>query len=341
MKWCSDNGMVIANPTEEDVRKDAQRAIQRIRDLKEACDLEIASLTPLEQELLKLAQGYTDTGDVLELAKVAAAKEKLDVLKNPTVFCEGQRYYLEAVHKGMEVRVDDERKVCTDERICRTAYRLTLTPTEKSEKMIASGLTRIDVLLHGDVGQELRAYATLAVLGGSGQRSANTQFALVLTALREKYETPKFVPRWRSNNGYERSYEIIAGDMYELTGTDCGIPFFSENAGVAWARNLMLFGDLQEIAQPPGIAFNGSAFWLLYYDHKAATRIFDLHQKAVEDFQKNYHDKKKEALAQIQQNFRPGVISKESRMKNARCQIQRITMKSMDEVQYEQVSGRD
>ncbi|MCX5644949.1 MAG: hypothetical protein NTZ17_09735 [Phycisphaerae bacterium] len=295
LKWCADNNMTIGNPTEKDVRKDAQRAIQRVRDLKEAYDLEAASLTPLERELLKLAQGYNDTGDVLELAKVAAAKEKLDVLKNPTVSYEGQKYYLEPVHKGMEVRVDDERKVCKDERICRTAYRLTLTPTDKSEKMGASGLTSIAVLFHGDAGKELRAYATLAILGGNAQRSANTQFQLVSTALREKYGTPKFVPRGRSNNDYGRSYEVIAGDMYELAGIDCGISFFFENAGILWARNLIILGDIES----PGTALRGSAFWLLYWDHKAASRIFDVHKEALQDFQKNYHEKKREALAQI------------------------------------------
>ena len=257
----------------------------------------------MEQELLKLAQGYAEARDIFELAKIAAAHEKLDVLKNPTVSWEGQKYYLVRVHKGMEVNVDSQQKICTDDRITKTAYRLTLTPTAQSEKMVASGLTNIDVLFHSDVGQELRAYATLATVSGNVQRSANIQFELVATAFREKYGTPRVVPRWRSNNGYQRSYEIIGADMYELLGIDCGIPFFCENSAAVWARNLVLFGDLHKISELPGIALDGSAFWLLYYDHKAATRIFDLHQEAFEDFQKNYHEKKREALAQIQQNF--------------------------------------
>ena len=156
MKWCADNNMAVANATEKDVKEAARNAVGRIRDLKEAYDFEAASLTPLEQELLKLAQGYAETRDIFELAKIAAAAEKLDVLKNPTVSYEGQKYYLVRVHKGMEVNVDNKQKVCTDDRITKTAYRLMLTPTAQSESMAASGLTNIDVLFHGDIGQELR-----------------------------------------------------------------------------------------------------------------------------------------------------------------------------------------
>jgi hypothetical protein len=299
MKWCADNNMTVANPTEKDVKDAAKKAVDRVRGLKEAYDFEIAFLTPLEQELLKLAQGYADTGDLFELAKIAAAKEKLDVLKNPTVSYQGQKYYLVRVHEGMKVTVDNEQKVCRDDRICRTAYELTLTPGVQSERMVTSGLTTIDVLFQGDTGQELRAYATLAVIAGNVQRSANTQFKLVATALREKYGTPSFVPRWRSNNGHRRSYEIILSDMYELFGIDRDITFFWENSATVWARNLTLLGDIEA----SGTALRGSSFLLLYWDHKAASHIFDLHQEAIEDFQKRYLENKKQALAQFHEDF--------------------------------------
>jgi hypothetical protein len=303
MKWCADNNMAVGNPTEKDVKEAAQKAVARIRDLKEAYDFEVDSLAPLEQELLKLAQGYAETRDVFELAKIVGAAEKLEVLKNPTISYEGQKYYLVRVHKGMNVNVDDEQKVCTDDRITKTAYRLMLTPTAQSERMAASGLTSMEVLFHGDIGQELRAYATLAIVGGNAQRGANAQFELIMTALGEKYGTPRFIPQWRSNNGHQQSYEIIAADMHELLGIDCDISFFLRNAGIAWARNLIVLGDVTRTADSPGMTLRGPVLWLLYYDHKAATRIFALHQRAIDDFRKNYHEKKKEALAQIQQNF--------------------------------------
>lgn len=300
MKWCADNNMAVVNATEKDVKEAAKKAVDRVRGLKEAYDFEMAFSTPLEQELLKLAQGYTDTGDLFELAKIAAAKEKLDVLKNPTVSYQGQEYYLVRVHEGMKVTVDNEEKVCRDDRICRTAYQLTLTPGVQSGRMTTSGLTYIDVLFYGDIGQELRAYATLAAVAGNAERSANTQFKLVATALREKYGTPSFIPPWRYNNGHRRSYEIIVSDMYELFGIDRDISdFYLENSATLWARNLILLGDIE----PSGGALRGSCFWLLYWDHKAASHIFDLHQEAIEDFQKKYHENKKQALAQFHEDF--------------------------------------
>jgi len=245
MKWCADNNMAIANPTEKDVKDAAKKAVDRVTGLKEAYDFEMAFLTPLEQELLKLAQGYTDTGDLFELAKIAAAKEKLDVLKNPTVSYQGQKYYLVRVHEGMKVTVDNEQTVGRDDRSCRTAYQLTLTPGVQSERMATSGLTGIDVLFHGDIGQELRAYATVAVIAGNAQRSANTQFKLVATALSEKYGTPSFAPGRGYNTGHRQPYEMILSDMYELFGIDRDIDFFWKNSATVWARNLTLLGDIE------------------------------------------------------------------------------------------------
>lgn len=306
MKWCNDNNMAVANPTEEDVKKDVKRAVGRIRDLKEAYDFEMVFLTPLEQELLKLAQGYANGGDMFERAKVAAAQEKIEVLKNPTVSYRDQKHYLERVHNGMNIEVDGEVRTCTDERITRTAYSLTLKPTERSEKLTAAGLNSINVFFRSEIGQELRAYATFAVLGGNAQRSANAQFELVLTAIREKYGAPTLIPRCRLLTAYFNSGEslqIIADDMSALFGTEVGFSFFSENETVAWARNLILFGNLRQTAESRGIALDGSEFLLFYYDHYAATQIFDLHARALADFKKDYHDKKKEALTQMQQDF--------------------------------------
>jgi hypothetical protein len=314
MKWCADNNMAVANPTEKKVKEAARNAVARINGLKEAYDLEVESLAPLEQELVKLAQGYAETRDIFELAKIAAAAEKLDVLKNPTISYEGQKYYLVRVHKSMKVDVDNDQKICTDDRITRTAYRLTLTPTAQSESMVASGLASMDVLLYGDVGQELGAYATVAIVGGNAQRNANTNFGLVLTAISEKYGTPESIPRWRPNSVSEQSCEIITEGIHELLGTDCGISFstsawapnltsFADLQAIVWARNLVLFGDLHKTSEPPGIALEGSRFWLFYYDHEAAAHIFELHAKALADFEKNYREKKKEAFAQVRQNF--------------------------------------
>ena len=303
MKWCTDNNMAVANPTEEDVKKDVKRAVGRIKDLKEAYDFEMAFLMPLEQELLKLEQGYANIGSVVELAKVAAAQEKLEVLKNPTVSYQDQKYYLESVHKGMNIKVDDEVRTCTDERITRTAYSLTLKPTERSEKLIAAGLNRIGVFFHGDIEQELRVYATLAVLGSNAQRSDNAQFELVLTAIREKYGDPTFIPGCRLIRDYGQSHQIIGGDMGDLFGIECGIPFFSENDTIVWARNLILLGDLRRTAESPGIVLHGSDYLLLYYDHGAAARIFDLYSRTLADFEKDYYEKKKQALAQMQKDF--------------------------------------
>jgi hypothetical protein len=303
VKWCADNNMAIANATEKDVKENARKALRIIRDLEEAYDFEMASLAPLEQELLKLAQGYADTGHVFELAKVAAAKEKLDVLKNPTVSYEGQNYYLQSVHKGMKVYVDNERKVCTDDTICKTAYGLTLTATENSEKMITNGLTRLDIFLYGDIGQELRTYATLAFFGSSLQRSANAQFDLVFTGICQKYGTPEF----RSWGADFLTRTLLRHDVEHLLGIE--FAFLHEGSNVAvppdkavWARNLLLFGGLVHEGESV-LRLKGGEFALLYYDKDAAARIFELHSKATDDFEKQYHEKKKDALVQMQQDF--------------------------------------
>ncbi len=279
MKWCADNNMAVANPTEKDVNEAAKNAVGRVKDLKEAYDFETAFLTPLEQELLKLAQGYADIGDELELAKVAAAREKLDVLKNPTVFYEGQKYYLGQVQKGVSVYLDNERKVCTDDRICKTTYALVLTPTEKTEKMKGSGLRLLLVFLFGDIAEGYRTYATFAFFGEGPERSAGTQFELVLAGLTEKYGTPASIP-WRPDS------------MRYLLGTE--FPSTYRGSATAWAQNLLLLGENVE---------NTKAFCLLQYDSKAAARILQLHAKALADFERNYREKKKEALVQIQQNL--------------------------------------
>jgi hypothetical protein len=279
MRWCADNHMAVANATEKDVKEAARKAVARISDLKEAYDLEMASVAPLEQELLKLAQGYADIGNELERAKVAAAQEKLDVLKNPSVSYEGQKYYLGQVHKGLNAYLDNERKVCTDDRICKTAYALVLTPTEKTEKMKADGLRMLFVFLLGDVGEEYRTYATFAWFGQGPERSASTQFDLVLRGLTEKYGTPASVP-WRPDS------------MTYLLGTD--LPSSYRGSATAWAQNFLLLGEAVEETK---------VFCLVQYDPKAATRISELHSMALADFEKSYREKKKAALAQVQQNF--------------------------------------
>jgi hypothetical protein len=306
VKWCTDNNTAIANATEQNVKEDIKRAVNRIAKLKNAYDFEKDSLTPLEQELLELGQGYADIGDVFEIAKIAAAQEKLNVLKNPTVSYEGQKYYLERVHEGMKVDVDNERRFCTEDSICKTAYRLTLTPTEKSEKMITNGLKRLDIFLYGDIGQELRTYATLAFFGSSLERSANAQFDLVFTAICQKYGTPDFVP-WRdgflTDTPYRHDIDHLLGAQFAplYNGSDSSVP--PDKA--VWARNLLLFGGLIETSKSQGIELRGKgdSFSLLYYDHKAATRIFELHSKAIENFKKEYYEKKKQDLVQVQKDF--------------------------------------
>jgi hypothetical protein len=279
MRWCADNHMAVANATEKDIKEAARQAVARIGDLKEAYDFEVASVTPLEQELLKLAQGYADIGNEIERAKVAAAQEKLDVLKNPTVSYEGQKYYLGQVHKGLNAYLDNERKVCTDDRICKTAYALVLTPTEKTEKMKSDGLRMLFVFLLGDVGEEYRTYATFAWFGQGPERSASTQFDLVLRGLTEKYGTPASVP-WRPDS------------MTYLLGTDLASSY--RGSATAWAQNLLLLGENVQ---------NTKVFCLFQYDPKAATRISKLHSMALADFEKSYREKKNAALAQVQQNF--------------------------------------
>jgi hypothetical protein len=249
MKWCADNSMAVANPTEKDIRNAARNAVEKMGNLIEAVD----SFTPLERELLKLTHGLADVDSRFELGS-AAAKEELDLLKNPGATYEGQKYYLLQVHKGISVYLDGERKVCTDDRIRKTAYLLALTPTEKSERMRANGPRMLLVLLFGDIGQEPKTYATFALFGETPERSTYVQVELVRTQ------------------------------------------FASESPGqgttTAWAENLLL-----------GVHQGSGLFWLLHYDSKAAASILELHSKALADFEKNYREKKREALAQVQHDF--------------------------------------
>jgi hypothetical protein len=245
-----------------------------MRNLTEAVD----SFTPLEQELLKLTHGFADIDDRFEL-RSAAAKEELDLLKNPAAAYEGQKYYLLQVHKGISVYLDAERKVCTDERIRKTAYLLALTPTDKSKKVTANGLAMLLVFLFGGIGQEPRTYATFALFGETPERSTYAQLELVRTAITEEYGTPCRTP-WNCES------------MEHLLGTQFASESPGQGSATAWAKNLLL-----------GVHQGSGLFWLLHYDSKAAASIFELHSKALADFEKSYREKKKEALAQVQQNF--------------------------------------
>lgn len=302
MKWCTDNSMAIENPTEQSVKKDIRRTVNRISNLQKEYDLEKDSLTELEKELLQLAQGYVNAGDVFELAKVAAARDKIEILKNPTFSYEGQKYYLERVHKGMKVDVDGERRTCTDDRITKTAYKLVLTPTVKSERMLRNGMQRMDVFFYGDIGQEPKTYATFASFGNSSERSAGAQFELVFTGMCQKYGTPVFKD-WES--------DFLTGslrhDVEHLLGTEFTFLFEGSNVQLPpdkaiWARNLLLLGYLLHEGESVA-GLKGGDFALFYCDHKTATRIFELHERAVEDFKKQYHDKKEQASTQVHKDF--------------------------------------
>jgi hypothetical protein len=297
-KWCADNNMAIANPTEKDVKEAARNAVRRVIELKEAYDFEIASLTPLEQQLLKL---YSDTDDVFEQAKVAAAKEKVDLLKNATISYEGRKYYLERVHDGMKVNVDNQERFCTDDLITKTAYRLILTPTEKSEKMMNAGLKILDVFFYGDIGQDLRAYATHAIFGPTAERSTDNQLGLVLSAICEKHGSPALMaPGLGSTKDWKLWHELDDGDMYHLFGPKCG---YRGATGAGWARNLLLYGQFCGIVGSSEIVFEGSDFRLFYYDHNVVARLREFHSKALQDFEKQYHEKKKKDLTQMKQDF--------------------------------------
>lgn len=296
LKWCTANNMTITSPTEKDVKESAKKSFKRIRDIKEEYDFEEASLIHLEQELLKLAKGYAIAGDIFELAKVAAAQEILSILKNPTVSYEGQRYYLEVVNKGIKVDVDGEQRICTEDVITKTVYKLVLKPTDKSERMLQNGLQNLFVFFYGDIGEDIKTYATLGLF-------LNTQFDLIFTAVRDKYGNPKFIPPWRSDNGYAQSYEDILCDINELFGIGFDITFFGENSAVVWSHNLILLGDLQKVAEPIGVALDGTEYLLLYYEHKTANHIRELHTKAIDDFEKKCREKKQEDLSQAQKDF--------------------------------------
>jgi len=295
MKWCTDNRMAIGNLTEEDVKKDVKQAIGRIRNLERQYDFEMAFLTPLEKELLGLAQGYAETGDVFELAKVTAAQEKLEILKNPTISYKGKTCYLSNVHKGMKVKLDGEEKTCTDERITKTIYVIGLTPTDESEKMVRNGLELLLVFLYGDVGQEPRTYATIAILGSNPERSASLQYELVVNGISQRYGPPAIEPLNLVDGPFRDEIDHLLGR--EIAGA-----VVSGGKPVVWARNLLLSGDRPDY-NPMDLNPGDGTFGLLYYDHKVAKHIIELHLQALEDFEKEYHQKKKDALAQIQKDF--------------------------------------
>jgi hypothetical protein len=299
MKWCAANNIRIENPTEEEVKESARKAVGRVKDLKEAYDFEMAFLTPLEEELLALAQACVDTGDVFQLAKIVAAKEKLEVLKNATVSYQGEKYYLDNVHKGVEVTLDNERRICTDDRITKTAYRLMLAPTEQSTKMMANGLRKLDIFFYGDVGEQPKAYATFAVFTGNSERNARAQFELVFGAICEKYGSPVF------RSEFEGDIDVVLGSefnfLHKWVGTVIS-PAGPPPDQAVWARNLVLFGSLVRSGKSVE-GLKGGFFALLYCEPKAPADITELHLKAAEEFKKEYHQRNKEALAQMQHDF--------------------------------------
>jgi len=169
--------------------------------------------------------------------------------------------------------------------------------------MAEKGLKQLEVIFYRDPETVLRTYATFATLGGSAERSPNAQFQLVLETLREKHGSPSLIPPWRSSTNSGTSYELIASDMDELLGIECGIPFFLNTSTLAWARNLIVFADVHLTGNSGGITLNSPHFLVLYYDHQAVSYVRDLYAKAIADFEKDYHAKKGSARAAMKQDF--------------------------------------
>jgi len=280
VKWCADNGLQVVNSTEEEVKKAARRSLTRILDLPEGCDLERASVAPLEQELEQHC--LINAGDPWKLQKVRIAQRRLRALKSPTVLYQNQMHYLDKVHEGMTVEVSGGDRTCTDDTVTEAAYSMTLKPGPESQRMNENCLRELSIFFYRDAEDNLKTYATVAIFFA--------QRALVRTALQEKYGSPQSIPPMRPDTLSEEAYATIAGDAAEFLGMGFSVEFFFNTSTLAWARNLLLIQQ-------------SSDFVLIHYDHEAATYLADLYTKALDDFKDDCAANNEAALAQMEQDF--------------------------------------
>jgi hypothetical protein len=300
--WCKDNNMTIADDNEQDSLKHINDRASQIMGHITTYQADKQSLQTLEEELLKIKKNNDPASAYIENARIDALLNKLEIFKNLCFSYAGEKYYLNSLFSnGIEMRLDGRTRFCTNPEITKTSYKLILIPTKDSIRMRNNGIKELHISFYGDINQAPKTYATFALCGASVEKRVGAQYEYIMETLKEKYGSPICLPMEASDKElHTDAYDALFNVIYLSIGRNLSRNF--DNTYFIWDRGIFLMGKISYYRDNT-TSFTGSEFGILYYNPNAVKWIDEHHKKAIENYENEYNNQRKQESKQRKDDF--------------------------------------
>lgn len=227
----------------------------------------------------------------LQQRAVVNIKQALELIKSPSFSWNNERYFLKPIFKGIEVSLKNEKLICVDDRITRTAYVLKVEPSEQMKRQL---LDELNIYFYANKEGHLKSYAVVGRFRGWEGLGYNPEelFVKIIDTLKTKYGEPRV---FRSDGLIDESNNIMHLINYHLVyprgGAESGVAIF-------WKRNILLHTNFDissgYVGVPPTMrdvvekyfgswGWGGYGFGILYYDPTIAQELINLHITAIKE----------------------------------------------------------